>query len=74
MTDIKIRSSCILSEDSFCLALHVDDEEEPNSIILRYDAAQGEPWTRNDIPANINALTKIGPASFAALGNEGAER
>ena len=71
MTDIKIRSSCILSEDSFCLALHVDDEEEPNSIILRYEAAQAEPWTRVDIPINVNALTKTGSDSFAALGNEG---
>ena len=74
MTDIKIRSSCVLSKGNFCLALHEYDEEEPNSIILRYDASQAEPWSRNDIPANINALTKIGPASFAALGNEGAER
>ena len=71
MTDIKIRAAYALSKDDFCLALHEHDEENPNSIMLRYNANQTPPWTRTDIPANVHALEQTGPDDIAALSNEG---
>ena len=71
MSEIKIRSALILSVSDICLALHEHDEENPTSIILRYDASKSELWSRVDIPANVNAFEQTHGKDFATLSNEG---
>ena len=71
MTDLLIRSAYALTPNKFSLALHEHDEENPNSIILRYDATRAAPWLRDDIHSNVNAICEYGPENIVALGNEG---
>ncbi len=71
MTDNKIRATCIVSSNQFYLALHAHNEENPNTIILRYNNEQSPPWTREDISTNVNALCQISATDMTALGNEG---
>lgn len=70
-----LRAACVIGPDRFCIAVHAMQADDPFTILLQYNGAFSQPWTRIDVKRNIAAIAAWArdgsDQPFVALSDEG---
>jgi hypothetical protein len=72
----QLRAAYALSSSRFCVAIHEMQVDDPFSIVLEYNGAFSQPWTRTEMRRNIAGINaQSGPNGddrpFIAISDEG---
>jgi photosystem II stability/assembly factor-like uncharacterized protein len=72
----RLRAAHAISTNRFCLAIHELEVDDQFSIILEYDGAYPQPWTRVEVLRNISGVSARADATeqdrpYVAVSDEG---
>ena len=73
----RIYAAIAAAPDRFCVAIHEMDVDDPFSIIIEYDGAFAQPWSRTEVRRNVFGVTarpdsEHGSRPYVAISDEGA--